>query len=230
MIADLEFPAGGLTVQLAEARAMLPDGLLEESGWADELAQCMESEYRHLTMDALQMIGVHAEAEGRDSELPAEYWLRIAQAAHQMDFPAFVPYCLGKARRLPRQDPADVMAAYATMPRVIDVDDALRKPCAVAAETIRRDDPAAEEWLETPDLTALARHLRDGAFDRMGRELSESFSGVFDDLFAAVCDPDFPADRSGHGWAVIGANPFRVVFSDGLLPVSEAEVWWRARD
>jgi hypothetical protein len=228
LTANLSFPSGNLEQQLTAAKDLVPVGLLADSGQAEELAQCTEFGYNHFSMSTLQFVGVWAEENGRDGELPPEFWVRVAQAAHGMYFPEFVPYCLGKAQGWPRQDPADVMAAFCMMPAVAPVDGELRSLCDNAARHVRDDDPATATMLDNVALGALAEHLRSGAYDRLGPELSPLFSEAFDDLFELVTSDRFPAERTAHAWALIGPNPFQVVLEDGPFIATRAEVWWRA--
>lgn len=227
LTAGLAFPDGSLVEHLTAAKDLVPEALLDESGQAVEVAQCIDDGYNHLWMNALHFVGHWADEVGRDGELPPEFWVRVAQAAHAMEFPEFVPYCLGKAKGFPRQDPGDLMAAFSTMPSVVEVPEELRELCLEAAEHLRDDDPSTARTLDSVDLDALADHLRAGAYDRLGEPLSELFSDAFDDLFALVTSPEFPAERSKHAWAVIGPNPFRVVLGDGMFPSTEAQPWWR---
>lgn len=225
---DLEFPDGNLQQQLTAATALIPANLVAGSKQQDDLAELAESQTFHFWMDTLHYVGVWAEENGVDDQLPVEFWLRVATAAHGMEFPEFVPYCLGKARRLPRQDPGDVVAAFSTMPAVVEVEEGLRSACVEAAQLIRDQDPAAGALLDAVDLDGIAAHLRAGAYDDIGQDVSPLLSDAFDDLFELAVSPEFPAQHSRHAWAVIGANPFRVVLGDGLFPSTHAEVWWRA--
>lgn len=225
---DLEFPAGNLHQQLTAATALVPADVLTGSKQADDLAELAEDQTFHFWMDTLHYIGVWAEENGLDDQLPVEFWLRVASAADLMQFPQFVPYCLGKAKRLPSQDPGDLVAALSTLPAVVQVDGSLRSVCVQVADLIRTQDPAAGALLDAVDLDALATHLRAGAYDAIGPDVSPLLSDAFDDLFALAVREDFPAQYSRHSWAVIGANPFRVVLGGGLFPSTEAEVWWRA--
>ncbi|MER7078974.1 hypothetical protein [Saccharopolyspora kobensis] len=229
MTAGLTFPDGGLVEHLTTATELVPDEVRHDSGQAAELADCIADGYYHFWMDALHYIGHWADEVGRDDELPTEFWTRVVQAASAMEFPQFVPYCLGKAQGFPRQDPGDLMAAFSTLPSVVEVPGGLRELCLEAADHLREDDPAAARMLDAVDLGALSAHLRDGAYDRLGEALSELFSDAFDDLFQLVTAPEFPAEQAKHAWAVIGPNPFRVVLGDGMFPTTEAEPWWRAR-
>lgn len=228
LTADVTFPDGSLEGQLKAAQELVPESLLHDSGQAEELAECSEAGFYHLWMDTLHFIGVVAEGQGRDHELPAEFWVRVARAAHSMEFPQFVPYCLGKSKGLERQDPGDLIAAFSTMPDIVDVPVELRDSCVAAADLLREDDPSTIRMFEATDLGMLAAHLRGGAYDRLGGELSGLFSDAFDDLFALVTHPDFPAEHAKHAWAVIGPNSFRVVLRGGLFAITEAEPWWRA--
>ncbi|MGW5645546.1 hypothetical protein ACWEV3_18565 [Saccharopolyspora sp. NPDC003752] len=228
LTADLVFPEGNLVEHLTAATELVPESLLDDSGQAVEIAECIDDGYNHFWMNALHFVGHWADEAGRADELPTEFWLRVAQAAHAMEFPEFVPYCHGKAKGLPHQDPGDLMAAFSTMPSVVEVSGELRELCLAAAEHLLTDDPSTAQMLDEIDLDALAAHLRNGAYDRLGEHLSELFSDAFDDLFELVTSPDFPAERAKHAWAVIGPNPFRVVLGEGMFPNTEAEPWWRA--
>ncbi|GLW62803.1 hypothetical protein Arub01_10470 [Actinomadura rubrobrunea] len=228
LIADLTFPEGTVREQLAAAGALVPAALLDASGLADELRECAEDGQHHFWMNTLQDIGVWAEENGRDAELPAEFWVRVAQAAHALELPEFLPYCLGKAHGWPRRDFVDAMAAFATLPEVDGLTGELRAASHRAAELLCDDDPAAAPLVDAGDLEAVAGHLRSGAYDRLGDELSELYSAAFDELFALVTRKGFPADHRACAWAVIGANPFRVVLDEGLVSQTHAEVWWRA--
>ncbi|MGH3387645.1 MAG: hypothetical protein ACRDOO_02055 [Actinomadura sp.] len=228
LVSGLSFPREGIEAQLLAAKALVPAKLLAGSGLAEDLSECFNDGYHHFAMNTLQDIGIWAEANGLDGELPQEFWVRIAAAAHSMEFPQFVPYCLGKAQRLPRQDPGDLMAAFATLPRIDGVTGDLRSLSDRAAETLRRGDPATTGMIENGDLAALADRLRNGTYDRLGEELSESFSEAFDDLFALAAGEGFPAEHAKHAWAVIGPNQFRVVLGGGLFALTSADVWWRA--
>lgn len=228
LLTGLSFPDGDIEQQLRAARALVPAKLMADCGLEPELADCLESGHFHFALECAQNIGIWAEGNDQDGELPPEFWARLASAADGMSFPQFVPYCLGKAHRLPGQDAGDLMAAFATLPQVDGVGEQLRSWSDQAAATLRRGDPATIELIANRDLDALAARLREGTYDRLGQELSESFSEAFDDLFELVVDPKFPAEHRKHAWAVIGANTFRVVLGGGLLPLTEAEVWWRA--
>ncbi|GAA4079369.1 hypothetical protein [Actinomadura miaoliensis] len=228
LTADLTFPEGTVREQLAIAGTLVPGTLLAASGLADELRECAEEGLYHFWMNTLQDIGVWAEENGRDAELPPGFWVRVAQAAHGMEFPEFVPYCLGKAQGWPRRDPADVMAAFATLPEVDGMTSELRAASDRVAGLLADDDPAVEPLLAAGDLEGLADHLRSGAYDRLGEELSEVFSAAFDEVFALVTSKGFPFEHRAHAWAIIGANPFRVVLDEGLVSLTHAEVWWRA--
>ncbi|MEU5849185.1 hypothetical protein [Saccharopolyspora shandongensis] len=223
MTAGLTFPAAGTLVQyLTAAKDLVPESLLHDSGQADELAD----EYNAIWLDTLHFIGHWAEEAGRDGELPTDFWMNLVRAARTMAFSQFVPYCLGKAKGLPRQDAGDLMAAFSMLPSVVEVPEKLRECCLKAAGHIRDDDPFAAQMLDTVDLDALAEHLRAGAYDRLGEFLSELFSDVFDDLFELVTRPDFPAEQAKYAWAVIGPNPFRLTLGNNTSV--EAEPWWRA--
>jgi hypothetical protein len=224
----IDFPEGTLPEHLEAARELMPASLLEEAGMTEELAACVESEYRHFTLDCLQMTGSWAEEAGRDAELSVEFWVRLALAANQMFFPELPPYCLGKAQRRPKRDPADLAASVATLPQAVELPEGLKDACDEAARMIREADSAMVGPLERSDLAVLSGRLRDGLFDTIGPEFSSLFSEAFDDLFAAVTDPDFPAEHAEHAWSVIAPNPFRVVLNDGLTVTTRAEFWWRA--
>ncbi|KAA5836335.1 hypothetical protein ABT337_28190 [Saccharopolyspora hirsuta] len=224
LTAGLTFPDGGLVEHLTAATELVPEALRNDSGQAAELADCIADGYHHFWMNALHLIGHWADEVGRADELPTEFWVRVAQAAHAVEFPQFVPYCLGKAKGFPHQDPGDLMAAFSTLPSVVEVPEDLRELCLEAADHLHDDDPATSRM----GLDELAAHLRDGAYDRLGEPLSELFSDAFDDLFPLVTSQDFPAEHAEHAWAVIGANPFRVVLGDGMFPTTEAHPWWRA--
>lgn len=228
LIEGLSFPQAGIEENLRAAKSLVLDEILAGSGLAADLAECLESGYYHFTMNTLQDIGIWAGANGREAELPREYWVRIAAAAHAMQFPQFVPYCLGKAQGLPPRDLGDLMAAFATLPQIDGMKDGLRGLSDRAAEILRSGDPATMEMIAELDLAALADRLRDGTYDRLGKDLSEVFSEAFDDLFRLVVDLDFPAKYREHAWAIIDTNPFQVVLGGGILPLTFAEVWWRA--
>ncbi|MER5388331.1 hypothetical protein [Saccharopolyspora sp. NPDC002686] len=229
MTAGLTFPHGDLVEHLTTATELVPEALRSDSGQTAELAGCIADGYHHFWMNALHFIGHWADEVGRDGELPTEFWVRVAQAAQAMQFPEFVPYCLGKAQRFPHQDVGDLMAAFSTLPSIVEIPRELHHDCYEVAEHLRADDPATVDMLESVDLDALAAHLRNGAYDRLGEPLSELFSDAFDDLFQLVTSPSFPAEHAKHAWAVIGPNPFRVVLSGGMFPTTEAQPWWRAR-
>jgi len=228
LVKDIDFPAGSLPEQLAAATALVPAEVLAGSGQADEVAESAKDQMFHFWMDTLQYVGVWAEENGVDDQLPVEFWLRVATAADAMEFPQFVPYCLGKAHRLPKQDPADLTAAFSTLPAVVPVDGKLRSACDKAAKLIRRNDRSLGDRLDAVDLDAVAAHLRAGAYDKLGPKLSPLLSETFDDLFEVAARKDFPAEHSRHAWAVIGPNPFRVMVGAGLYPSTYADVWWRA--
>ena len=231
LIEGIAVPDGTIPEQLAAAQALVPDQLLMDSGQVDELRQCADLSYYHFWMNALQHVGIWAEAHGRDAELPAEFWVRIAQAAYDMKFPEFIPYCLGKSRGLPARDPADVMAAFATLPELNGLGDDLRAASRRAAGLLRQDSPEAGPLLDRGDLAGLAAHLRSGAYDRVGEELSTLFSEAFDELFDYVTDADFPEEHQAHFWAVAGPNQFMVALGEeGTLfsLMTFAQVWWRA--
>ena len=227
LTADLTFPEDTLRGHLTTAGAMVPEGLLTASGLRQDLRECIDLGYNHFWMNSLQDIGSWAEQAGRDAALPAEFWVRVAQAAYAMEFPEFMPYCLGKAQGRPRQDPGDLIAAFATLPQVDGMSRQLREASRQVATILRRDSPAAKTMLDQGDLEGLAEHLRSGAYDRLGEELSEIFSAAFDESFALVTAKDFPAENHAHAWAIIGPNPFKVVVGGGLMPITHAEVWWR---
>ncbi len=166
LTSDLDFPTGAVSEQLAAATSLVPTDLLAEH--EEELAKLAESQYFHFWMEALQNIGIWAEKDGLDDRLPVEFWVRVANAAHDMEFPEFVPYCLGKAKRLPRQDPGDLVAAFSTLPAVVQVDGALRSACVEAADLLRAQDPVASELLAAVDLEGIATHLRAGAYEAIG--------------------------------------------------------------
>lgn len=226
-------PSGGIEDQLMAAQRLVPEGLLADSGLADDLTECADDGYHHFWMNSLQDVGWFAQENGRDGELPQEFWLRVATAASMMDFPEFVPYCLGKARGLPRQDIPDVMAAFATMPAALGAawrqqNAELAQLCDRAAEELRVADPDTVPLLEAGDLKALRTRLVDsGALERaagLGSLMAEAFDG----LIACATAKDFPEERAAHAWAVIATNPYQVVLSGGLYPGTQAEVWWRA--
>jgi hypothetical protein len=228
LTADLTFSEGTLREHLTAASAMVPEGLLTASGLRKDLRECIDLGYNHFWMNSLQDIGAWAEEAGRDAELPAEFWVHVAQAAYSMEFPEFMPYCLGKAQGWPRQDPGDLNAAFATLPKVDGMSRQLRKASRQAAKALRQDSLAAKTVLDQRDLEGLAEHLRSGAYDRLGEKLSKIFSAAFDESFALVTAKDFPAENRAHAWAIIGPNPFRVVVGGGLMPITHAEVWWRS--
>ncbi|MGA8117369.1 MAG: hypothetical protein WCA46_27350 [Actinocatenispora sp.] len=224
---------GALTDQLGAAQQLVPEALLVRSGLAEDVRGCAEDGYNHLWLDALCQVGRFAEAQDRDDELPPEFWARLAQAAHVQEFPQFVPYCLGKAQRLPRQDPADLIAAFVTMPAALgrrwsEYPMELEAQRSRAETVLRENEPDCVGRIDAGDLTGLAGLLRAGGYDRNGQVLSTAFSEAFDDLFEVVAAKDFPAERAAHAWAVIGTNPFTVVLGGGLSSLSGAEVWWRA--
>lgn len=229
LTAGLTFPDGDLVEYLTTATELVPEPLRNDSGQTAELAVCIADGHHHFWMNALHFIGHWADEVGRDDELPTEFWVRVAQAAHTMQFPEFVPYCLGKAQRFPHQDAGDLMAAFSTLPSVVEVTEELHHDCFEVAEHLRNDDPRAAAMLDSLDLEALAAHLRHGAYARIGEPLSELFSDAFDELFQLVTSPSFPSEHAKHAWAVIGPNPFRVVLSDGMFPTTEAQPWWRTR-
>jgi hypothetical protein len=228
LTADLTFPEGTLRGHLTAAGVMVPEDLLTASGLGQDLRECIDLGYDHFWMNSLQDIGSWAEEAGRDAELPAEFWVRVAQAAYTMEFPEFMPYCLGKAQGWPRQDPGDLIAALATLPEVDGMSRQLRKASHQVAKILRHDSPTARTMLDQGDLEGLAEHLRSGAYDRLGEKLSKIFSAAFDESFALVTAKGFPAENRAHAWAIIGPNRFRVVVGGGLMPITHAEVWWRS--
>jgi len=228
LYAGLTFPEDTLEQHLTAAGALVPEELMSASGWGPEISECIDQGYHHLWMNTLQDVGLWAEEAGRDAELPAEFWVRIAAAASGMEFPEFMPYCLGKAQGWPKQDPADVMAAFATLPDVAGMSRQLHEATGRVAQVLRKDSREAGAMLDRGDLTGLSEHLRSGAYDRVGPKVSEPFSDAFDGLFELVTAKSFPEEHRAHAWAVIGGNPFKVVLGDGLMPLTYAEVWWRA--
>ncbi|WP_327638683.1 hypothetical protein OHB24_10015 [Kribbella sp. NBC_00482] len=228
LMAGLEFPSADLRGHLTRAGELVPAEVLAGSGQAEELAEVVEDGANHFWMDTLHYVGVWAEANGLDEQLPVEFWLHVASAADGMEFPEFVPYCLGKAHRLPSQDPGDLVAAVSTLPAVVEVDGAVRSSCSAVADLLRNHDPATAAMIEAVDLDAIATHLRGGAYDAIGPDVSPILSDSFDDLFGVAARKDFPAEHSRHAWAIIGPNPFKVAVGAGLYPSTHAEVWWRA--
>lgn len=226
-------PSENLRGHLTAAEGLIPKNLLRDSGLARDLRECASDGQHHFWMNSLQDVGWFAQENGRDGELPPQFWVHVATAAGMMDFPQFVPYCLGKARGLPRQDVPDLMAAFATMPVALGPvwrrqHDELARTCDSAAADLRRADPATAPLIDAGDLRTLSNRLADGgALDR-AEEISELMADVFDSLIACATAEDFPEDRADHAWAVIATNPFRVVVSKGLFPATHAEVWWRA--
>jgi len=231
---NIQCPDGGLEEHLSAARALIPAGLLADSGLGEELDQCRELGIRHFWMNYLQDVGWYAQENGRDSELRGEFWIRVAQAAHHMGFPEFVPYCLGKAHGLPRQDVPDLMAAFATLP--VALGDSFRSDhrdlarlCNKAAKQLRKADRATGPLTEAGEVRPLSAQLTESkALDRAGDALSRLFSEAFDDLFSLATSEDFPAAHVDHAWAIIATNPFAVRLGGGLASITYADVWWRA--
>ena len=226
-------PSDGLEDHLIAAQRLIPANLLDDSGLAQDLAECADDGYNHFWMNTLQDVGWFAQENGRDNELPPEFWVRVATAASIMEFPEFVPYCLGKARGLPRQDIPDVMAAFATMPVALDPAwrnqyAELAQLCDTAAGELRTADPEATPLIQGGDVRALSRRLvESGALERAG-QLGSLMAEAFDGLIACATAKDFPEEHADHAWAVIATNPYQVVLSDGMYPGTRAEVWWRA--
>lgn len=226
-------PDGDIRDQLLAAQRLIPEGLLADSGLADVMTECADDGYHHFWMNSLQDVGWFAQENGRDGELPREFWLRVATAASMMDFPEFVPYCLGKARGLPRQDIPEVMAAFATMPVALGAawrqhNPELAQLCDRASEELRLADPETGPLLEAGQLEALSTRLvESGALERAGG-LGSLMAEAFDGLIACATAKDFPEERAAHAWAVIATNPYQVVLGGGLFPGTRAEVWWRA--
>jgi len=233
LLDGLEIPAGPIEEQLRAAQDLVPATLIEDRGAAEELRQCESLSFYHLWMSTLCQIGWYAEEHDRDEELPTEFWLRAAQAAHAMSYPEMVPYALGKAKRLPRRGIPDLMAAFATMPATFDPQPGAdfadpAELCDRAADVLASADPVIEPLIDAGDLAALAARLhKHGIPDVASATLEELFAEAFDGLFATVTHPDFPAEHADHAWAVINTNPFQVVLNDGLLITTRAVVWWR---
>ncbi|MEV0057681.1 hypothetical protein AB0H34_45240 [Saccharopolyspora shandongensis] len=80
--------------------------------------------------------------------------------------------------------------------------------------------------LDSVDLDALAAHLRAGACDRLGDDLSDLFSDAFDDLFELVSSLDRPAAQAKHAWAVVAPSAFRLTLGNNTSVV--AQPWWRS--
>ena len=231
LLDDLSVPGGSISEQLAAAQALVPEQLLTDSGQDDEIRTCVELEYYHFWMNALQHVGMYAEQSGLDAELPAEFWIHVAAAAHLMEFPEFVPYLLGKAKGLEWQDPLDAMAAFVTMPELAGMPDDLRGMSRRAADLIRRHAAEAGPMLDQGDLNGLAEHMRSGAYEEISEDLSILYSDAFDELYGYVTDPSFPEEHRAHFWAIVGANQFVVQLGEeGTLfaLTTHAEVWWRA--
>jgi len=226
-------PTGSLGELLGTARAMVPAGLLADSELDDDVAQAARFGYHHLWLDGLHRIGWFAQEAGRDEELPAAFWARLAAAAHQMDFPEFVPFCLGKARRLPRQDFDDQNAAFATLPVGFgpawrQENDVLTSLCEQVADAVRAAVPDAAPLLAAGEVRPLRARLADaGADGEIGGTVERLLYAGFELAFAVVTGVDLPAGKREHAWALIATNRFFVQVTGWQPPASSATVWWR---
>ena len=189
---------------LQKATALVPKATLRASDLSGELRQCQALGYNHLAMYALQEVGRWVEAKGKDKVLPAEFWLRLADAAKAMELDPFIPYFLGKADGRTKQTWDDVEVGLAILARE------LPKP-------LRTKYKATAKALDAYVLSKAKR--ADGP--------NPAFMDLFDGLFELITDPRLPVELDDAAWPIIACNTFDIGLSDGLLPLSFAEVWWR---
>src|SRR5688572_23774248 len=97
LLAQMAIAAQTTKGHLEAAEALVAPDIIEKTEAGNNLAECRRSGWNHFWMTTLQDIGKAVEKAHQDELLPVDFWLHLARAAQQMDFPEFVPYFLGKA-------------------------------------------------------------------------------------------------------------------------------------
>ena len=189
---------------LKMATVLVPKAALRGSELAKELNQCLAHGYNHLAMYALQEVGRWLETRGKDKTLPPDFWRHLADAAKVMELDAFIPYFLGKADGRTKQTWADVEVSLALLARELPQDLRARH----------------KETAKTLDAYVLSTGKReDGP--------NPAFMAFFDGLFFLITDPQLPVELDDIVWPIIACNTFEIGLSDGVAPMSFAQVWWR---
>jgi len=189
---------------LKMATVLVPKAALRGSELAKELNQCLAHGYNHLAMYALQEVGRWLEERGKDATLPPDFWRHLADAAKVMELDAFIPYFLGKADGRKKQTWADVEVSLALLARELPAD-------------LRARHKHTAKALDAYVLSTGNREEGPNA----------DFMALFDDLFFLITDPQLPVELDDIVWPIIACNTFEIGLTEGVAPMSFAQVWWR---
>jgi hypothetical protein len=237
-LASVKIPLEEIERHLGAAEALIPKDTLKNSGIADDLCECREDGYNHFWMVELQRLGKWLEDRKEDSLLPVEYWHHLALAATQMELDPFIPFFAGKAARKPKRDWYDMMASIVVLQR------GLPKPLQTEHPDVCREmdryvgfleglHPSHPALFESPKLIQLRSRFSDGKYlekdppDEAMTRINEDFMAMFDGIFDLATDPALPEQLHDAAWSIIDVNTFVVVVGSGMMPLTEAEVWWR---